>query len=246
MCGRLVVFEGVEGCGKTTQLLRSHQWLVESGWLSRLTQMFPNAAQPVITTREPGGTELGKKLRQLLIVEDRSRTVLTPSGDLVAEPIQDRAELLLFAADRVQHVERILKPHLAQGSLILCDRYTDSTIAYQSYGRGLSLEMITQVNQIATSGLSSDLTLWLDLEVEVGLERARQRRQNLQLSLDRIEEVDLAFHQRVQQGFRALAQQYPDRTVRVDANQTETVVTQQIQAILSRQLTKWYQPPSLP
>lgn len=244
MDGRLVVFEGVEGCGKTTQLQRLRQWLVESGWLSQLSQIVPNAAQPVVTTSEPGGTELGKKLRQLL-VEDHSQTAFKPSNDQVAEPIHDRAELLLFAADRAQHVEHILKPHLAQGSLILCDRYTDSTTAYQGYGRGLSLELIAQVNQISTGGLTSDLTLWLDLEVEVGLARARQRRQNLQL-LNRIEDVDLGFHQQVQRGFKALAQQHPDRIVRIDANQPEIVVAQQIQATLSQQLVKWYQTPSQP
>lgn len=244
MLGKLVVFEGVEGCGKTTQLQRLHQWLVESGWLSRLTQMMPNVAQPIIVTREPGGTELGKKLRQLLVE--------IPAGDLVAEPIQDRAELLLFAADRAQHVERLLKPHLAQGSLILCDRYTDSTTAYQGYGRGLSLDLISQINQIATGGLVSDLTLWLDLEAEAGLARAQQRRRDGQASalpqgrLDRIEDVDLAFHQRVQQGFGTLAQQHPDRIVRVDASQTQTAVAQQIQAIFSQRLAKWYQPHSLP
>ncbi len=235
MHGKLVVFEGVEGCGKTTQLARSHQWLVESGWLSRLRQMIPNVAQTVIVTREPGGTELGRKLRQLL---------LDPSKGPITELIQDRAELLLYAADRAQHVEGLLKPHLAQGSLILCDRYTDSTVAYQGYGRGLSLEFIAQVNQIATGGLTSDLTLWLDLEAEAGLARARKRQDQQQP--DRMEAVNLAFHQRVQQGFRALAQQYPQRIVRVDASQTETAVAQQIQAVLSQQLAQWYQPLSLP
>lgn len=232
MHGKLIVFEGVEGCGKTTQLARSRQWLAESGWLSQLSQLIPNAAQTVIMTREPGGTELGRKLRQLL---------LNPSEGPVTELIQDRAELLLYAADRAQHVEGLLKPHLAQGSLILCDRYTDSTIAYQGYGRGLSLELIAQINQIATDGLTSDLTLWLDLEVEAGLARAKER-QNQQL--DRMEAVNLAFHQRVQQGFRALAQRYPNRIVRVDASQPETAVAQQIQAILSQRLAEWYQTPS--
>jgi dTMP kinase len=229
MHGKLVVFEGVEGCGKTTQLKRSHQWLVESGWLSQLRQVIPNAVQTVIVTREPGGTELGRKLRQLL---------LDPLQGPITGLIQDRAELLLYAADRAQHVEGLLKPHLAQGSLILCDRYTDSTIAYQGYGRGLSLELIAQINQIATGGLTSDLTLWLDLAVEAGLARARKRQDQ---QPDRMETVNLAFHQRVQQGFRALAQQYPQRIVRIDASQTETAVAQQIQAVLSQQLAEWYQ-----
>lgn len=237
MHGKLVVFEGVEGSGKTTQLARSQQWLVESGWMSRLAQMLPDTAQPVIITREPGGTELGQQLRQLLlnIPADVGAVREQP---LLADTMQDRTELLLYAADRAQHVESVLRPHLAQGSLILCDRYTDSTIAYQGYGRGLNLELIAQINQIATGGLTSDLTLWLDLEAEAGLARARERQ--VQQSLDRIEAVDLAFHQRVQQGFRALAQQHPERIVRVNASQTEMAVTQQIQAILSQQLSEWY------
>lgn len=241
MHGKLIVFEGVEGCGKTTQLARSHQWLVESGWLSRLRQMIPNAEQTVIMTREPGGTELGMKLRQLLLeIPTGSVMGMGKCGDAemgTTELIQDRAELLLYAADRAQHVEGLLKPRLAQGSLILCDRYTDSTIAYQGYGRGLSLELIAQINQIATGGLTSDLTLWLDLEVEAGLARARERQGQ---QLDRMEAGNLAFHQRVQQGFSVLAQQFPNRIVRVDASQTETAVAQQIQAILSQRLAEWY------
>ncbi len=243
MWGKLIVFEGGEGAGKTTQLARSQQWLVESGWLARLTGAYLD--QKVIVTREPGGTPLGMHLRQLLLTT-------RPEEFL----IQDRTELLLYAADRAQHVEGLLKPHLAQGALVLCDRYTDSTIAYQGYGRGLNLELITQLNQIATGGLESDLTLWLDLDAEIGLTRIqkrlhsgstraaipRQERAAGDSALDRIEQVDLGFHQRVRQGFRELAHQSPDRIVRIDASQSETIVTQQIQATLSQRLQEWYQP----
>jgi len=245
MWGKLIVFEGGEGSGKTTQLARARQWLIESGWATRLAQYSPrpNAAavphpeQKVIVTREPGGTQFGMHLRSLLLE--------TPST-----AIQDRAELLLFAADRVQHVEALLKPQLEQGSLILCDRYTDSTVAYQGYGRGLSLELITQLNQIATGGLESDLTFWLDLDVEIGLARVEERqRQRFALgqaerglALDRMEQDNLAFHQRVRQGFRELAQQYPRRIIPIDANQSETTVAQAIQAIFNQRLSEWYQP----
>lgn len=212
MSGRLIVFEGVEGCGKTTQLQRSREWL------QRLSssKSFPFS---VIITREPGGTELGLGLRQLLLAEAEGK------------PIQQSAELLLYAADRAQHVEEVLKPQVALGSLILCDRYTDSTIAYQGYGRGLSLSLINQLNSIATGGLESDLTLWLDVDVEVGLARTKDRG-----LLDRIEQADLAFHRRVQQGYIELALAHPKRIVRVDASLSEAAVQEQIQAILSQRL----------
>ncbi|MBC7968522.1 MAG: dTMP kinase [Verrucomicrobia bacterium] len=221
MRGKLIVFEGVEGCGKTTQLQRSQQWLVDSGWQSLL--QAKGYVQQIITTREPGGTELGSKVRQLLLEEP------------TAEMMQSRTELLLYAADRAQHVDGYLTPHLSQGALILCDRYTDSTIAYQGYGRGIDLSLITQLNDIATSGLQSDLTLWLDLDAATGLTRTRQRG-----SIDRIEQADLSFHQRVQQGFTALVQCHPQRITRIDATLTETEVAEQIQAALGQRFAQWY------
>jgi dTMP kinase len=210
--GKLIVFEGGEGCGKTTQLARTQSWLGQ--WLSESDR--PDC--PLITTREPGGTALGSQIRQLL---------LTDTGEIM----DSRTELLLYAADRAQHVETFLRPHLNQGALILCDRYTDSTVAYQGYGRQLDLNLIHQLNQVATHGLQSDLTLWLDLDVEIGLGRAQQRGQR-----DRIEQADLAFHQRVRAGFRALAQEWPDRIVRIDASASEDRVAEQVQATLGRWL----------
>jgi dTMP kinase len=150
--------------------------------------------------------------------------------------IQDRAELLLYAADRAQHVEEFLKPQLALGTIILCDRYTDSTIAYQGYGRGLSLHLIQQLNQIATGGLESDLTLWLDIDAETGLKRARQRG-----TADRIEQADLAFHRRVQQGFTQLAASNPQRIVRIDASKSEQEVHLAIQEIFCQRFSEWFQ-----
>jgi dTMP kinase len=221
MDGKLIVFEGVEGCGKTTQLKKTHQWLLDSGWFDRLQSN--NLVWQIVLTREPGGTVLGTGLRQLLL----SKTT--------DEPIAASAELLLYAADRAQHVEQMLKPELANGSLILCDRYTDSTIAYQGYGRGLSLDLIHQLNQIATNGLESDLTLWLDLDVTEGLARTRNRGE-----IDRMEQADLTFHQQVQQGFTTLATTYPERIVRVDASLTEAEVAKQIQTVMQKKLAKWY------
>ncbi len=209
MDGKLIVFEGVEGSGKTTQIQKCQEWLQNSDRLSGTS---------VVVTREPGGTELGVGLRRLLLEGHR---------DLIC----DRAELLLYACDRSQHVEEVLKPQLAYGAIILCDRYTDSTVAYQAYGRGLNLNLINQLNQLATDNLESDLTLWLDIEVEIGLERARQRG-----TVDRMEQADLAFHRRVQQGYRELAAAYPQRIVRVDASRSQDEVEAQIQEILLEKL----------
>lgn len=220
MPGKFIVFEGVEGCGKTTQLQKTYQWLAESGWCDRLQT---KGIQQIVLTREPGGTALGTQLRQLLLTKTDQ------------EAISPSAELLLYAADRAQHVEQMLKPELAKGRLILCDRYTDSTIAYQGYGRGLSLDMIKQLNQIATSGLISDLTFWLDLDVAEGLARTQKRG-----TADRMEQADLSFHQRVQQGFAALAVAHPDRIVRIDASLSPTAVAEHIQTILHNKLMQWY------
>ncbi|MBF2051738.1 MAG: dTMP kinase [Elainella sp. C42_A2020_010] len=220
MPGKFIVFEGVEGSGKTTQIEQTRAWLLSSPVIARLQQQ--NQVSQIITTREPGGTPIGKTLRQLL---------LQPSDEV----IPDRTELLLYAADRAQHVETFLKPLLAAGAVILCDRYTDSTVAYQGYGRGLNRLLIDQLNQIATDGLQSDLTFWLDVNVEVGLARARHR-----AAQDRIEQADLDFHQRVQQGFQQLAQTYPNRIVRIDASPDPILVAQQIQSILAQRLIDWY------
>jgi dTMP kinase len=203
MGGKLIVFEGVEGCGKTSQMKLCGQWLESLG-------------VSVIATREPGGTELGLHLRRLL---------LEKADD---QPIAEVTELLLYAADRSQHIEQKLKPNLAAGKYILCDRYTDSTVTYQGYGRGLDMSLINQLNFIATRGLASDLTIWLDVDVEVGLARKRGG----EAGLDRIEQETIAFHRRVQQGYAELAASYPSRIVRVDGNLSQETVQKVIQEIL--------------
>ncbi|GBE91440.1 dTMP kinase [Nostoc cycadae] len=207
MSGKLIVFEGVEGCGKTTQMQLCGQWL-ESLGIS------------VVVTREPGGTELGSHLRRLLLEKSEDK------------PVADVTELLLYAADRAQHVEQELKPNLAAGKYILCDRYTDSTVAYQGYGRGLNMSLIEQLNYIATSGLTSDLTIWLDVDVEVGLSRKRKDA----AGLDRIEQETIAFHHRVQQGYSQLAAAHPSRIVRVDGSLSKETVHSLIQEILRDRL----------
>lgn len=209
MQGKLIVFEGVEGCGKTTQLQRLQQWLADGGW-----------PHPVVMTREPGGTGLGGELRQILLAHRDE------------EPMQERAELFLYAADRAQHIEGFIKPQLAAGAIVLCDRYTDSTVAYQGYGRGLSLDLIEQINQLATNGLTSDLTLWLDVDVEIGLARAKKRS-----SPDRFEQATIDFHRRIQSGYQALAKADPQRIVRVDASLSVEAVSDRIQQILKQFLS---------
>jgi dTMP kinase len=141
---------------------------------------------------------------------------------------------LLCAADRSRHVEQELKPNLTAGKYILCDRYTDSTIAYQGYGRGLNMSLINQLNYIATGGLESDLTIWLDVDVEVGLSRKRKD----EVGLDRIEQEAIAFHRRIQQGYAELAASYPSRITRVDASLTALAVQQVIQGILRLHLNQ--------
>jgi dTMP kinase len=204
MSGKFIVFEGVEGSGKTTQIQQTATWL----------QSWCGKDRSVIVTREPGGTSLGRQIRQLLLDDPQS-------------VVSDRTELLLYGADRAQHVESVIKPHLERGDVVLCDRFTDSTIAYQGYGRGFDRSDIDLVNQIATGGLQSDLTLWLDLDVTIGLERVLLRGKP-----DRMERATLDFHQRIRAGYQELANSYSNRIVRIDANRQQTVVQAEIQSIL--------------
>jgi dTMP kinase len=206
MKGKLIVFEGVEGCGKTTQIKLTSEWLRSKDI-------------PVIVTREPGGTDLGVHLRSLLLEANNN-------------PIDKRTELLLYAADRAQHVEQELKPSLAAGKYVLCDRFIYSTIAYQGYGRGLNIDLINQLNTIATAGLETDLVLWFDLDVETGLARKRSSGE----VADRIEQEKLDFHRRVQQGYTTLGATYPEKIVRINANQDKYTIQNQIQQICAKRL----------
>ncbi|MEB3232664.1 MAG: dTMP kinase [Leptolyngbyaceae bacterium] len=231
--GKLIVFEGGEGCGKTTQLQRLYGWMMAAfGCATPVANTIAPLTYPqggptgIHQTREPGGTDLGQMLRGILLGQEPYQ---------VSSAIDSRTELLLYAADRAQHVTTDLRPRLQRGEIVLCDRYTASTIAYQGYGRGLDRGLIEQLNAIATNGLQSDLTLWLDLDVEVGLARTRQRG-----ATDRMEQSDLAFHQRVRQGFQALAQADPGRMVRIEALGTADEVFERIQTVVAAQLDQWY------
>jgi dTMP kinase len=207
--GRFVVLEGIDGCGKTTQLQALRQWLPSSGL------MAPGAR--LVVSREPGGTALGQALRELLLHP--------PQG---VQPLP-RAELLLYAADRAQHVEALLLPALQAGDWVLCDRFTGSTAAYQGYGRGLPLALIDTLESLATGGLQADLTLWLD----VSLAESRRRRGGR--PADRIEAAGEVFQTRVAAGFATLAAQRG--WIRIEAGQPVAAVTDFCRAAIRRCVT---------
>ena len=195
--GRFIVLEGIDGCGKTTQLEALRQWLPTSG-------LMPTGAR-VVVSREPGGTALGQALRELL---------LHPPGEAAPVP---RAELLLYAADRAQHVKTVLRPALDAGDWVLCDRFTGSTAAYQGYGRGWPVALLDTLETLTTGGLQADLTLWLDVSL---IDSCWRRREQL---ADRLEAEGVAFLARVAHGFERLADQR-DWT-RIDAGQPVAAVT---------------------
>ncbi len=184
--GKFITFEGPEGGGKTTQLDLLRRYLVSSG-------------REPLCLREPGATIVSERIRNLLLDEDL--------GGLTG-----RTEALLFCAARAELVARRVEPALASGRVVLCDRYSDSTLAYQGYGLGLPLADLARVNDFATDGLRPDLTICLDVPVERGLERKRDAHET-----NRMEAQDLAFHQRVRQGFLELAAAEPERWRVLDA-----------------------------
>ena len=198
-----ITFEGIEGAGKSTAI----EFLVE--------YLQAHGYDPV-TTREPGGSALGRRLRSLLL-------------DVRTTGLCSRAELFLFLADRAQHVAEVISPALEAGQVVLCDRFTDSTLAYQGYGRGLDTEYLRGLNQAATGGLQPELTLLLDLPVRCGLERAgeRNRATGIVIAEGRFDSESLDFHERVRRGYRALAEEEPERFAIIDASQPpEDVVLQ--------------------
>lgn len=209
---RFITFEGGDGSGKTTQLREVERHLYE---LNR----------SCVLTREPGGTALGKMLRKVLL----------EVGD---EEIAESTELFLYLADRAQHVKQIIAPALSAGKIVLCDRFSDSTLAYQGYGRGIDLDWLRGLNDTATQGLRPDLSFLFDCPVEVGLARASQRSTQSQAGRpreDRFEREKIEFHERVRQGFLALARAEPKRFRVIDASRPVTDVAKQIRAIIDRE-----------
>ena len=206
--GFFLTFEGGEGSGKSTQLLALARFLQDEGY-------------PLLVTREPGGTGIGDDLRRILL--DR-----TNFGG-----INDRTELLLYQASRAQLVHQIIRPALERGLIVLCDRFSDSTTAYQGYGRGIDLTLIRQLSGAATGGLRPDCTILLDIHPAIGLARARIRKGQ---NLDRLERETLAFHERVRQGYLRIAQEEPDRFLTVPATGDPESIQGAIQHLICRRL----------
>lgn len=198
--GLFITFEGGDGCGKTTQINLLDEYLRGKGYETLLT-------------REPGSKGLGVKLREILLNYD---------GEV--SPV---CESFLFLADRAQHVDCIIKPALEKGIIVLCDRHTDSTVAYQGYGRGLDLEQIYNLNKIATSGLKPDLTIVLDVDVETSQKRVGTQK-------DRMESAGIEFFERVRKGFLEIAKQEPDRVKVVDSTQSIEEIHKQILELVAR------------
>lgn len=182
--GLFITFEGADGSGKTTQLEKIADFLAAEKF-------------NIIKTREPGALDLGKKIRNILLHHDG---VVSPN-----------CEMFLFLADRAQHVDTFIKPALEEGKIVLCDRYIDSTVAYQGYGRGNNIEQIEELNRLATSNLLPDLTLVFDINAQTAQNRLGKEK-------DRLESAGMDFHQKVRNGYLNLAQKFPDRIKVVDAN----------------------------
>lgn len=201
-----ITFEGGDGCGKSTQARTLYKHILRQGF-------------PAVLTHEPGGTTVGKKIRYYL--------KQTRESD-----ISPLTELFLFAASRAQLVEKVIRPNLNSGSIVICDRYMHSTLAYQGYGRGLDLDTIQTVNTTATGGLSPDLVILLDLPVEKGLARKGNSIE------DRFEQEDITFHLQVRQGFLKMAAFDPERWLVVDAELPRREVSRIIRERVSKLLEK--------
>jgi dTMP kinase len=182
--GLFITFEGADGSGKTTQLNKVKAFLETKGY-------------DVVTTREPGALDIGQKIRNILLHHE----------GIVA----DSCEMFLFLADRAQHVETFIKPALKQGKIVLCDRHTDSTIAYQGYGRGQDIKLLKDLNKIAVNGLTPDITLLFDVSTQTAQQRVGNEK-------DRMESIGIEFHQKVRNGYLSLQKENPNRIKLINAN----------------------------
>lgn len=211
MKGMFITFEGIEGSGKSTQIVQLANHLTAQG-------------RDVMLTREPGGTPIGDQVRKILL--DASNTALDP-----------KAELLLYAAARAQHLAERIGAALAEGKIVLCDRFSDATLAYQGYGRGLDRVMISELDRMVTGGMRPDLTFLLDVDAAIGVARARGRNQRSGLQAEaRFENEEIAFHERVRRGYHELANQEPGRFRIVDASQPITAIQEKLRKIMDGML----------
>ena len=204
-----ITIEGIEGSGKTTQIKHIVAYLEGEG-------------HACVTTREPGGTAIGEKIRSILL----------DAGNRDMDPA---AELLLYTADRAQHIKAFVNPALSSGKTVVCDRYFDATMAYQGFARGLDMDLINQLHQLILGGLKPDVTLLLDLSPEIGLSRAWNQINSGTRSADetRFEEETLLFHEKVRAGYLSLARNEPGRYRIIDASKNEAQVRDDIIKVLS-------------
>lgn len=197
--GLFITFEGCDGCGKTTQLELLAKFLEEKGY-------------NVVVTREPGAKGLGTKLREILLNYD---------GE-----VSSNCESFLFLADRAQHIDTLVKPAITEGKIVLCDRHIDSTVAYQGYGRGIDLEQINYLNNLATSGLKPDLTLLFDVDTETSMQRVGKNK-------DRMESAGIEFQEKVRHGYLTLAKEEPKRIRIFDSRKTIEQLHQEVLGIVA-------------
>jgi dTMP kinase len=198
--GKLISFEGSEGSGKSTQM-------------ARLAKHLQTTGREVLTTREPGGTEIGEQIRNIIV------------HNLRGDEMTPETELLLFAASRAQHVREIIAPNLTKGVIVLCDRFLDSSTVYQGVARNLALDPVNQINQFAVGNVMPDLTIILDVPTEVSLARIKQRASDLP---DRMERENIEFYEKVREGYLLLARSMPGRFSVIDGTQSEDAVAKKI------------------
>ena len=206
--GKLISFEGPEGSGKSTQI-------------SRLAAHFQKTGREVVTTREPGGTEIGEQIRNIIVHNSKG-------DEMCAE-----TELLLFTAARAQVVREVIAPALVRGAVVLTDRYLDSSTVYQGIGRNLAADPVSQINRFAVGNVMPDLTLVIDVPTEVGLARIRQRASDLP---DRMERENIAFFKKIREGYLFLAKSMPDRVVVIDGTLSPDAIEKKIWAVVKERV----------
>lgn len=215
MIQRFLTLEGGEGAGKSTLLRYIETYLTE-------------LHHQVLVTREPGGSFLGEEIREMVLHHKHG------------EPIVPMAELMLFLAARAQHIETLIKPALKEKKVVICDRFSDSTVAYQAYARGLDKKVVQDLCFMAASGLEPSLTLYLDVPPEIGIKRAVDRSNKVVAKNDRIEEESLDFHQKVREGFLAIAKEDPTRVKIIDTAKSKEVVQSQAKEFIDQWLQQKY------
>jgi dTMP kinase len=207
-----ITFEGIEGCGKTTQISLLKEYLEQKGY-------------SVVATREPGGTQIGDSMRTILLDSRNTH-------------IDIKTELLLYEASRAQHIKDVVRPALDKGSIVLCDRFTDATLAYQGYAQRINKDLIERLNQFATDNITPDFTILIDCPVEIGLKRAKKRGAtvNQKINEDRFEEKNISFHQNVRLGYLQIAECNSNRIHIVDGREDVSTVQQGIRTVVLKKI----------